>query len=234
MRCSQMVPIATQSSSTNGMIDSAAMTRIEIKPGFIYFPTLLNREEQESLRDEIYVAINAAHLFQSTMPRWGNPMSVKMLNLGSLGWVSDKSGYRYQKRHPVTGEAWPPIFPSLLKLWGRLTNNYAEPEACLINYYSSTAKMSLHQDRDEEDFNAPVVSLSLGDTALFRIGTSERSGPTQSIKLQSGDGLIFDGPARLDFHGIDRVYKETSTLLNEGGRFNLTIRRVTKPVIAAP
>ena len=163
------------------------------------------------------------------MPRWGNPMSVKMLNLGSLGWVSDKSGYRYQKTHPVTGAQWPPIFPSLLKIWNQLTDHYAEPEACLINYYSHTAKMGLHQDRDEEDFNAPVVSLSLGDTALFRIGTNERNGPTQSIKLQSGDGLIFGGPARLDFHGIDRIYKETSTLLSEGGRFNLTMRRVTKP-----
>lgn len=229
-----MVAIATLFIFTNGLIDRTIMTRVEIKPGVIYFPALLNRAEQESLRDEIYAAINAAHLFQSTMPRWGNPMSVKMLNLGSLGWVSDKSGYRYQKIHPVTGENWPPIFPSLLEIWNKLTNHYAEPEACLINYYSATAKMGLHQDRDEEDFNAPVVSLSLGDTALFRIGTSERNGPTQSIKLQSGDGLIFGGPARLDFHGIDRVYKETSTLLNEGGRFNLTMRRVSKPVIAAP
>jgi alkylated DNA repair protein (DNA oxidative demethylase) len=229
-----MAAIAIPFIFTNGLIDRAKMTRVEIKPGVIYFPALLNREEQESLRDEIYAAIKAAHLFQSTMPRWGNPMSVKMLNLGSLGWVSDKSGYRYQKTHPVTGEAWPPLFPSLLKIWDRLTNNYAEPEACLINYYSATAKMGLHQDRDEEDFNAPVVSLSLGDTALFRIGTSERNGSTQSIKLQSGDGLIFGGPARLDFHGIDRIYKDTSTLLNEGGRFNLTMRRVTKPVIAAP
>jgi DNA oxidative demethylase len=205
------------------------MTRIEIKPGVIYFPNLLNRVEQESLRDEIYTAINAAQLFQSTMPRRGNPMSVKMLNLGSLGWVSDKSGYRYQATHPVTGQNWPPIFPSLLKLWDELTNHYAAPEACLINYYSHKAKMGLHQDRDEEDFDAPVVSLSLGDTALFRIGTTERNGPTQSIKLQSGDGLIFGGPARLDFHGIDRLYKETSTLLSEGGRFNLTMRRVTRP-----
>lgn len=204
-------------------------TRVELKPGVTYFPQLLDRAAQESLRDEIYAAIHSAKLFQSTMPRWGNPMSVKMLNLGPLGWVSDKSGYRYQATHPVTGLSWPPIFPSLLKIWNTLTNNYPEPEACLINYYSTTAKMGLHQDRDEDDFNAPVVSLSLGDTALFRIGTSERTGPTQSIKLQSGDGLIFGGPARLDFHGIDRIYKETSTLLNEGGRFNLTLRRVTKP-----
>ena len=203
--------------------------RVELKPGVIYFPQLLDRAAQESLRDEIYAAIHSAKLFQSTMPRWGNPMSVKMLNLGPLGWVSDKSGYRYQATHPVTGQNWPRIFPSLLKIWDTLTDNYAAPEACLINYYSATAKMGLHQDRDEEDFNAPVVSLSLGDTALFRIGTSERTGPTQSIKLQSGDGLIFGGPARLDFHGIDRIYKETSTLLNEGGRFNLTLRRVTKP-----
>lgn len=204
-------------------------TKVEIKPGVIYFPGLLDRATQEALRDEIYAAIKAAELFQSTMPRWGNPLSVKMLNLGPLGWVSDKSGYRYQSTHPVTGASWPPIFPSLLKIWEQLTNSYAPPEACLINYYSATAKMGLHQDRDEEDFNAPVVSLSLGDSALFRIGTSERNGPTQSIKLHSGDGLIFGGPARLDFHGIDRVYQETSTLLAEGGRFNLTMRRVTKP-----
>lgn len=207
------------------------VTRIEIKPGVIYFPNLLNRVEQESLRDEIYTAINIAHLFQSTMPRWGNPMSVKMLNLGSLGWVSDKSGYRYQATHPVTGQNWPPIFPSLLKIWDMLTDSYAPPEACLINYYSHKAKMGLHQDRDEEDVNAPVVSLSLGDTALFRIGTNERNGPTQSLKLNSGDGLIFGGPARLDFHGIDRIYPETSTLLQDGGRFNLTMRRVTRPVV---
>jgi alkylated DNA repair protein (DNA oxidative demethylase) len=204
-------------------------TRVEIKPGVTYFLQLLDRAAQESLRDEIYAAIHSSELFQATMPRWGNPMSVKMLNLGPLGWVSDKSGYRYQATHPVTGLSWPPIFPSLLKMWNTLTDNYAAPEACLINYYSTTAKMGLHQDRDEEDFNAPVVSLSLGDTALFRIGTSERTGPTQSIKLQSGDGLIFGGPARLDFHGIDRIYKKTSTLLNEGGRFNLTLRRVTRP-----
>lgn len=204
-------------------------TKVEIKPGVMYFPGLLDRATQEALRDEIYAAIKAAELFQSTMPRWGNPLSVKMLNLGPLGWVSDKSGYRYQSTHPVTGASWPPIFPSLLKIWEQLTNSYAPPEACLINYYSATAKMGLHQDRDEEDFNAPVVSLSLGDSALFRIGTSERNGPTQSIKLHSGDGLIFGGPARLDYHGIDRVYQETSTLLAEGGRFNLTMRRVTKP-----
>ena len=148
--------------------------RVEIKPGVIYFPHLLDRAAQESLRDEIYTAINTSKLFQSTMPRWGNPMSVKMLNLGPLGWVSDKSGYRYQPTHPGTGEKWPPIFPSLLKIWTMLTDNYVAPEACLINYYSATAKMGLHQDRDEEDFSAPVVSLSLGDTALFRIGTSER------------------------------------------------------------
>lgn len=204
--------------------------RIAIKPGVMYFPGLLDRAAQEALRDEIDAAVRKAQLFQSTMPRWGNPMSVKMLNLGALGWVSDKSGYRYQTTHPVTGENWPPIFPSLLTIWNELTNNYPAPEACLINYYSASAKMGLHQDRDEEDFNAPVVSLSLGDTALFRIGTSERGGPTQSIKLQSGDGLIFGGPARLDFHGIDRIYKATSTLLEEGGRFNLTMRRVTKPL----
>ena len=224
-----MAAIVTRFSFTNPMRDLATTLRVEIKPGVVHFPGLLDRHAQESLRDDIYAAISAAELFQPTMPRWGNPMSVKMLNLGPFGWVSDKSGYRYQKTHPVTGKDWPPIFPMVLSIWDHLTNSYPKPEACLINYYASTAKMGMHQDRDEEDFNAPVVSLSLGDSALFRIGTAERGGPSQSFKLHSGDGLVFGGPARLDFHGIDRVYPQTSTLLTEGGRFNLTLRRVTKP-----
>jgi alkylated DNA repair protein (DNA oxidative demethylase) len=203
--------------------------RVVIKPGVTHYPAFLDRAAQETLRDEISDICREASLFQPTMPRWGNPMSVRMLNLGPLGWVSDKSGYRYQARHPVTDEPWPPIVPSLIAAWKQLTDAYPEPEACLINWYSPTAKMGLHQDRDEADFNAPIVSLSLGDDALFRIGTTERGGPTQSFRLRSGDALVFGGPARLDFHGIDRIYPSTSTLLPEGGRINLTMRRVTVP-----
>ncbi len=88
--------------------------------------------------------------------------------------------------------------------------------------------MGLHQDKDEEDFSAPVVSISLGDTALFRFGGTERGGKTSTVKLASGDVLVMGGASRLCFHGIDRVYSGTSTLLKEGGRINLTLRRVTK------
>jgi len=89
--------------------------------------------------------------------------------------------------------------------------------------------MGLHQDRDEEDLSAPVLSLSLGDTCLFRVGGTARGAPTRSFRLQSGDALTLGGPARLAFHGVDRVMAGTSTLLTAGGRINLTLRRVTRP-----
>jgi alkylated DNA repair protein (DNA oxidative demethylase) len=98
-----------------------------------------------------------------------------------------------------------------------------------VNLYGAEAKMGLHQDRDEHDFDAPVVSLSLGDTCMFRIGGTKRSDPTRSIRLASGDAVVLGGDARLAFHGVDRIIPGTSTLLPEGGRINLTMRRVTKP-----
>src|SRR5262249_60361523 len=108
------------------------------------------------------------------------------------------------------------------------------PEACLINVYAPTARMGLHQDRDEEDFAAPVVSLSLGDTCLFRVGGTRRSDPTRSFRLTSGDAVVLGGDARLAFHGGDRIMPGTSTLLPEGGRINLTLRRVRKPGAHTP
>jgi alkylated DNA repair protein (DNA oxidative demethylase) len=99
----------------------------------------------------------------------------------------------------------------------------------LINYYGHSAKMGLHQDRDEADLSAPVVSLSLGDSCLFRAGGDKRSGPTRSFRLNSGDVLVLGDDARLAFHGVDRIYPGTSTLLAEGGRINVTMRRVTRP-----
>jgi alkylated DNA repair protein (DNA oxidative demethylase) len=157
-------------------------------------------------------------------------MSVRMTNAGPLGWVTDKErGYRYQATHPVTGEPWPAIPPILRDLWDELGGYPRPPEACLINYYAGAAKMGLHQDRDEEDFTAPVVSVSLGDTGIFRVGGTTRKAPTQKFELKSGDVFVLGGADRLSFHGIDRVLPGTSDLLPEGGRFNLTLRRVTKP-----
>jgi alkylated DNA repair protein (DNA oxidative demethylase) len=152
-----------------------------------------------------------------------------MTNCGSLGWITDIAGYRYEPRHPETGAPWPPIPDQLLEAWRDLARYSHPPEACLVNLYGPRARMGLHQDRDEEDFTAPVVSLSLGDTCLFRIGGARRNDPTLTLRLASGDAVVLGGDARLAFHGVDRIIPGTSTLLPEGGRINLTLRRVRRP-----
>lgn len=195
-----------------------------------YFPKKLDATAQAALLGDIRRIIGHAPLFVPTMPRSGTPMSVRMTNAGSVGWVTDKArGYRYQASHPETGAPWPAIPQRLLALWAALADYPHLPEACLINYYGGAAKMGLHQDRDEEDFAAPVLSVSLGDTAIFRVGGTTRKRPTRTLELKSGDVVVLGGSDRLAYHGIDRVLAETSSLLEEGGRFNLTLRRVTKP-----
>jgi alkylated DNA repair protein (DNA oxidative demethylase) len=152
-----------------------------------------------------------------------------MSNCGSHGWLSDRSGYRYTAVHPVTGAPWPEIPHSVLELWYTTTGLAYVPQACLINYYGATAKLGLHRDQDEEARDAPILSISLGDTAMFRLGGSERKSPTRLLRLGSGDLLILSGPSRHWFHGVDRILPGTSRLLPEGGRINLTLRRVTPP-----
>jgi alkylated DNA repair protein (DNA oxidative demethylase) len=153
-----------------------------------------------------------------------------MSNCGPLGWLSDRAGYRYVPVHPVTGAPWPAIPESVLALWYRATGVAYPPEACLINYYGPQARMGLHRDADEAARDAPILSISLGDTALFRLGGPERKSRTRSVRLASGDAVVLDGPSRNWFHGVDRILPGTSTLLPEGGRFNLTLRRVSCPV----
>jgi DNA oxidative demethylase len=195
-----------------------------------FFPQALAREAQIALLAAIGEVIAEAPLFTPAMPRSGKPMSVRMTNCGPLGWVTDKErGYRYQATHPTTGKAWPPIPAMLLELWRALARYPAPPEACLVNYYAASAKMGLHQDKDEEDFAAPVLSLSLGDTGIFRLGGRSRKDPTRAFELRSGDVVVLGGDDRLAFHGIDRILAGTSDLVRAGGRFNLTLRRVTKP-----
>jgi alkylated DNA repair protein (DNA oxidative demethylase) len=171
--------------------------------------------------------LREAPLFAPRMPKTGKPFSVRMTNCGPLGWVSDERGYRYQGVHPETGAPWPAMPKALLDAWAELAPGAPEPEACLVNVYDITAKMGLHQDRDEADFDAPIVSLSLGDAALFRVGGVKRADPTRSFRLQSGDAMTLAGPARLAFHGVDRILAGSSTLLPKGGRVNLTLRRVS-------
>ena len=195
-----------------------------------HYPQRLDRGAQAALLGAIRQILAKAPLYTPRMPRSGSPMSVRMTNAGPLGWVTDKErGYRYQATHPKTGEPWPAIPPMLHALWKELSGYLQPPEACLINYYGGAAKMGLHQDKDEEDFSAPVLSVSLGDTGIFRAGGTSRKDNTQKFELKSGDVFVLGGKDRLAYHGIDRVLPGSSDLLSEGGRFNLTLRRVTKP-----
>lgn len=200
---------------------------IPVSDGIEYYPGFLDRREQEALRDELWAIVTEAPLYRPRMPRTAKPFSVRMSNCGPLGWMSDERGYRYQRTDPKTGRPWPPMPGRLIEVWRLLVPDAPPPEACLINFYEGDAKMGLHQDRDEQDLSAPVLSLSLGDSALFRLGGLKRSDPTRSFWLKSGDALTFGGPGRLVFHGIDRIAAVAAPLLPNGGRINLTLRRVT-------
>jgi alkylated DNA repair protein (DNA oxidative demethylase) len=199
--------------------------------GFRLLPGLLNRTEQEALRDEVFARARLAPFYIPRMPKTGAPMSVRMTNFGPLGWVADKErGYRYEASHPETGRPWPEMPARVLEIWNTLVRYPAPPEACLVNLYEGEARMGLHVDSDEEAWDAPVLSISLGDTALFRVGGALRSDPTRSVRLASGDVAILAGAARRAHHGVDRILPGTSSLLPKGGRINLTLRRVTPPL----
>jgi alkylated DNA repair protein (DNA oxidative demethylase) len=184
----------------------------------------LDAEAQRALVGDLREVAAAAPFFRP-VTRWGKEMSVRMTSAGRCGWVSDRGGYRYAQRHP-SGVAWPPIPARVLAIWREVTGLDREPDCCLVNYYDEGARMGLHQDRDEADFSWPVVSVSLGDDGLFRVGGTERSDPTASVWLRSGDVAVLEGPSRLAFHGIDRVRAGSSALLEKSGRINLTLRVV--------
>ncbi len=199
--------------------------------GLRFYPGQLDRAAQAALVETVLKAQERAPFYAPRLPRTGAPMSVRMTNLGPLGWVTDQAGgYRYQAAHPETGAPWPPIPPALLDLWADLAEYPAPPEACLVNLYRDGARMSLHVDADELARDAPVLSVSLGDTALFRVGGPKRSDPTRSFRLSSGDVVVLAGSSRRCFHGVDRVLAGSSRLVPDGGRINLTLRRVTLPV----
>jgi alkylated DNA repair protein (DNA oxidative demethylase) len=199
-------------------------------PGFRHLPGYLDRESQIALLAAIREVIRQAPFYTPTMPRSGKALSVRMTNAGPLGWVSDKDGgYRYQPTHPVTGKPWPPLPALLLQLWNELSGYSAPPEACLVNYYDAEARLGSHVDADEENTMAPVLSVSLGDAAVFHVAGLKRSDPKTRMILSSGDVVVLAGTARRAYHGIDRILADTSALLPEGGRINLTLRRVTFP-----
>ena len=204
--------------------------RPTLPPGVRHLPSHLPQDAQETLLEAIRAVVRQAPLYVPAMPRTGKEMSVRMTNCGTLGWVTDQEhGYRYQPTHPVTGEPWPPIPEALMRLWREVADYPHPPQACLVNFYTADAKMGQHQDRDESEFAAPVVSVSLGDDCLFRVGGTRRTDKTVSLRLCSGDVLVLGGESRLAFHGVDRIYPGTSMLLKSDGRINLTLRRVTAP-----
>ncbi|MEX3017287.1 alpha-ketoglutarate-dependent dioxygenase AlkB [Gymnodinialimonas hymeniacidonis] len=185
---------------------------------------VLDAGQQADLVEQVRRVVRAAPLFRPETRR-GQKMSVRMTSAGRYGWISDRAGYRYERTHP-DGPEWPPI-PAIAKtVWRDLSGVSCDPQSCLINFYDADAKMGMHQDRDEANFEMPVVSISLGDDALFRVGGPERGGKTQSIWLKSGDVAVMGGEARLNYHGIDRLRAGSSTLLPNGGRINLTLRVV--------
>ncbi len=194
--------------------------------GFRHLPGHLSSARQVALVEAVMDVAEAAPWVVPTMPRSGRPFSVRMTNAGRLGWVSGRDGYRYQPLHPATGRSWPTMPATVLELWAEVAGTDRLPECCLVNLYRDGARMGLHQDRDEQDFSAPVVSVSLGDRALFRIGGPRRRDATRSLWLESGDVVVLGGAARLAFHGIDRVEGGSSDLVPGGGRINLTLRRV--------
>ncbi len=198
--------------------------------GFAYYPGYLDRAASEALMGALRAILTDAPAYTAHMPRTGRPLSVRMSNCGPLGWFTDRDkGYRYIDRHPETGEPWPPIPQTLLDIWDAVGNYRAPPEACLVNLYGPETKLGLHIDQDEDAPDAPVVSVSLGDTAVFRLGGPERKSPTRTMRLSSGDVVVLGGVARHWYHGVDRILPGTSTLVPGGGRINLTMRRVTRP-----
>ncbi|MEM9843792.1 MAG: alpha-ketoglutarate-dependent dioxygenase AlkB [Pseudomonadota bacterium] len=192
--------------------------------GFEIYKGYLSLKDQSDLVDELRRVVTKAPLFSPLTPS-GRKMSVRMTSAGRYGWVSDRRGYRYAARHP-DGMEWPPIPESVLSIWRDLASAERDPDCCLLNFYDAQAKMGMHQDRDEANFDWPVLSVSLGDDGLFRMGNETRGGKTESIWLTSGDVVVMGGEARLKYHGIDRIRAGSSTLLENDGRLNLTLRVV--------
>ena len=192
--------------------------------GFELHSGVLDTQMQAALVAEVLKAVEAAPFYEPRTP-WGKPMSARQTSLGPLGWITDANGYRYEPHHPLTGEPWPKMPESLAALWRRYADPDHPPDSCLVNLYRGDAKMGMHQDSDEAFLDAPVLGISLGDTAVFRLGGTARKDPTLTVKLHSGDINVLAGASRRAYHGVDRILPGSSQLVPGGGRINLTMRR---------
>lgn len=198
--------------------------------GLTLYPRYLDEAAQRALVADLMRCFERAAPYRPAMPRTGKPWSIRQTNFGELGWVSRPDGYGYVSTNEVNGAPWPAIPEALLGLWDEVAAYRAPPECCLVNLYEhAKARMGLHRDEDEQALDAPVVSLSLGDTCVFRVGGFARGDKSKSFRLSSGDVLVMGGPSRRRFHGVDRVILGSSRLVPGDGRINLTLRRVTKP-----
>lgn len=166
--------------------------------------------------------------FRHMLTPGGHQMSVAMTNCGSLGWVTDRSGYRYDRADPESGRPWPAMPASFRKLAEQAADRAGfrgfSPDAFLINRYQPGARMSLHQDKDEDDFGAPIVSVSLGLPAIFLFGGLKRSDKSRRFRLEHGDTAVWGGPVRLAFHGVAPLADGEHALIGRK-RINLTFRK---------
>ncbi len=210
-----------------GVAERSYLAAVSAPSGFRLVPQALDPAAQAALVREVEALTEAAPFRRYETP-WGKAMSVEMTSFGPLGWTSSRAGYRYTETDPKTGRAWPAMPPVLVELWRIHARSELEPDSALVNLYRGPAKMGLHQDRDEDALAAPVLSISLGDTAVFRIGGTSRSEPTSTVRLASGDLCVLEGEARLAFHGVDRTLAGSSRLLSGGGRINITLRRARR------
>lgn len=206
---------------------AASVSRLEqLAPGAIVLRGFAGASAATLLAD--LNGVIAAAPFRHMVTPGGFRMSVAMTNCGALGWVTDRSGYRYDAVDPETGRDWPPMPDSFFQFARdaavRAGFDGFVPDACLINRYEPGARLSLHQDRNERDFNAPIVSLSLGIPAIFLFGGLKRSDKTCRVPLAHGDVVVWGGPARLRYHGVLPL-KEASHANVGRQRINLTLRR---------
>jgi len=203
--------------------ESRAMAKQHLNVnGVAVFKGLLDRAGQEAMTGDLRALAREAPFRQYTTPS-GARMSARMTGAGERAWMSDRAGYRYDPAQP-DGRRWPAIPETVLDVWRAVSGTDRLPDSCLVNFYGEGAKMGMHQDKDEAELDWPVVSISLGDAALFRVGGLTRRGQTESVWLESGDVAVLVGAARLAYHGIDSIRFGSSTLLPDGGRINVTLR----------